>query len=131
MIQTLTKKLKEVIVVNQHRINAYVKWHLLVYMKSFVRSNDQTQAHLVTAFFKLLKPIRTEITFQRISEVNDGGYLVPSNLENICGLISPGTGDTIRFDVDLTNESISGVLIDCSVEPPKYLPKNLKFLKNM
>lgn len=129
MIQTLTNKLKEVIVVNQQRINAYVKWHLLAYIKSFVRNNDQTEAHLVIAFFKLLKPIRTDITLQRIGEVNDGGYLVPSNLENICGLISPGTGDTIRFDVDLTNGSIPGVLIDGSVEPPKDLPKNLNFLK--
>ena len=102
---------------------------LLVYLKSFLRSKDLTKKHLIVTFFKSLKPISTEITLQRIGEANDGGYLVPSNYLNSCGLISPGTGDTISFDVDLTNGSMPGILIDGSVESPKNLPMNLKFLK--
>ena len=94
---------------------------------TFFTSVESTERKLVIEFFKSLRPVNTEFQLLRVGSVNDGGYLVPNDLDGLCGLISPGVGNSITFDCELTNGIIPGVLIDASVPSPG-LPSNLIFL---
>jgi len=102
-------------------------WVLRPRILTFSTSSDLTERNLIIEFFKSLRPVNTEFELLRMGGVNDGGYLVPNDFDGLCGLISPGVGDSITFDCEITNGIIPGVLIDASVPAPD-LPSNLIFL---
>ena len=109
------------------KIYNFYSWVLRPRILTFFTSVESTERNLIIEFFKSLRPVNTEFHLLRVGGVNDGGYLVPNDLDGLCGLISPGVGNSITFDCELTNGIIPGVLIDASVPSPG-LPSNLLFL---
>jgi hypothetical protein len=119
MIRVLLSKFK--------KIYNYYTWILHPRILTFFTSGDFTERNLIIEFFKSLRPVSTEFHLSRVGGANDGGYLVPNDLDGLCGLISPGVGDSVTFDCEITSRTIPGVLIDASVPAPD-LPSNLIFL---
>ena len=109
------------------KIYNFYSWVLRPRILTFFTSSDLTERNLIIGFFKSLRPVNTEFQLLRVGGVNDGGYLVPDDFDGLCGLISPGVGDSITFDCEITGGIIPGVLIDASVPAPD-LPSNLIFL---
>ena len=42
---------------------------------------------------KALRPVQTKIRLIRVGGANDGGYLIPDDLEGIAACFSPGVAD--------------------------------------
>ena len=97
---------------------------------TFFPNRTRTKRVELLSFFRALNPIRTEIELVRIGGKNDGGYLVPNILQGIQGLISPGVGNSISFDIEIA-KNIPGLLIDGTVNKPIKLPDNLEFLPKL
>ncbi len=76
-------------------------------------------------------PIRIKETLVRIGGGNDGGYLIPKISANFDGLISPGVGETSKFELEFAQGEIRTILIDASVVKPSNLPKHFLFLPMM
>ena len=78
---------------------------------------------------KALRPVKTKFDLIRIGGVNDGGYLIPNDLEGITACFSPGVADTASFEIDLCKRGIGSHLADGSVEgaPKGFTP--LSFTK--
>jgi hypothetical protein len=80
---------------------------------------------LVTA----LRPVKTKFELIRVGGANDGGYLIPNDLECIASCFSPGVADTASFEIDLCKRGIGSHLADGSVDgaPKGFTP--LSFTK--
>ena len=78
---------------------------------------------------RALRPVKTKFELIRVGGANDGGYLIPNDLEGIMACFSPGVADTASFEADLCKRGIGSHLADASVdEPPKgFTP--LSFIK--
>lgn len=97
---------------------------------TFIPSSEKTSRSKILGLFSSLRPIKTEINLIRIGDSNDGGYLVPDDLTGIQGLVSPGVGNTIRFDLEIAKD-MPALLIDGTVSKPVNLPHNIDFLPLM
>lgn len=65
----------------------------------------------------------------RIGGVGDGGYLLPESVRTIEVVVSPGVGDSVKFELDMLNKFGShSVLIDASVERDSEWPEEFFFL---
>lgn len=85
------------------------------------RTVDQEQLHRL---IKLLFPIKVTKQLIRIGGVGDGGYLVPDDLKEIGGVISPGVGRKQTFDEFFARRDVPVVMADASVDgPEKNLPQ--------
>jgi|694.fasta_scaffold40554_4 hypothetical protein len=79
-------------------------------------------------FFKDLRPLSTSYQLIRVGSYNDGGYLIPNDLEGIKYCISPGVGKTINFEADLLERfNIQSFLADPTVERPDNLKAGIDF----
>jgi hypothetical protein len=78
---------------------------------------------------KALRPVKTKFDLVRIGGKNDGGYLIPNDLEGIVACYSPGVADTASFEIDLCKRGIGSHLADGSVDsaPKGFTP--LSFTK--
>lgn len=82
----------------------------------------------------MLRPVNTKFELVRIGGDNDGGYLLPNDLDGVVACYSPGVGDTSSFEQDLfENYRIGSHLADYSVDGPKgnslaFLSFTKKFL---
>ena len=77
-----------------------------------------------------LKPVKTKFELVRIGGDNDGGYLVPDDLEGIQECFSPGVDLQASFEMDiLSKKGIGSHLADYSVDraPMNFVP--LSFTK--
>jgi hypothetical protein len=63
-----------------------------------------------------LYPVKTNFELVRIGGNNDGGYLLPNDLENITACFSPGVDVTASFEKDLLERGIKSHLADASVD---------------
>ena len=72
----------------------------------------------IEKFLKLVEPIKTNHRLIRVGGDNDGGYLIPNDIENIDACFSPGVSNTSNFENDLTRKGIKCFLADYSVEKP-------------
>ncbi len=70
----------------------------------------------VESFFHLVRPVSSGHELVRIGGHGDGGYLVPDDLDGIAGCLSPGVGDTARFEADLAKRGIPCWLYDDTVD---------------
>jgi hypothetical protein len=87
-----------------------------VYFSRAVSAED------IRKFISLLRPQHAQETLIRIGAEDDGGYLVPNDLEGIRACVSPGVDHTARFEEDLARRGIPSFLCDYSVDgPPEYL----------
>jgi hypothetical protein len=77
-----------------------------------------------------LRPISTQYELIRIGAENDGGYLLPDDLEEISVCFSPGVDVNSSFEADLLlKKSIKSHLADFSVEGPPLGFQPQSFLK--
>ncbi|MDC0737090.1 FkbM family methyltransferase [Cognatishimia sp. SS12] len=65
----------------------------------------------------------------RLGPEDDGGYLLPDDLDGIAALFSPGVSDTVGFDHEIARRGIDCFLMDASVEEPDHLLPNMQFQK--
>jgi hypothetical protein len=63
-----------------------------------------------------LRPVKTKYDLIRVGGANDGGYLIPNDLEGITACFSPGVDVTASFEQDLLNRGIRSHLADGSVD---------------
>jgi hypothetical protein len=89
----------------------------------------RTTADSLTQFFRKLRPQITEHELIRIGGENDGGYLVPNDLEGITTLFSPGVDQTADFELYFANKGVECLMADYSVDSPPINHLNFKFVK--
>ena len=65
-----------------------------------------------------LRPSTTEHPLIRVGGDNDGGYLLPDDLEGISACFSPGVGYHSEFELALANRGIPSFMADYSVDGP-------------
>jgi FkbM family methyltransferase len=74
-----------------------------------------------------LWPVKTKFPLIRIGSENDGGYLIPDDLDGIDACFSPGVDTNASFEQDLlTHKNINSHLADYSVDGPPlgFTPKS-------
>lgn len=93
-------------------------------------------ADYITASIDLKKliqklwPVTTQFTLERYGDANDGGYLIPNDLEGIAACFSPGVDVNASFEMDLYEKKlIKSHLADYSVDSPPSGLNYLSFLK--
>lgn len=69
-------------------------------------------------FINQLKPVKTDKQLIRLGSTEDGGYLVPDDLEGIEALFSPGVGMKQDFDLECADKGIKVFMSDASVDGP-------------
>ncbi len=88
---------------------------------------SQTQLDSLMAY---LRPIHNGFDLVRVGDTNDGGYLLPTDVENCDVCFSAGVADNWKFEKELFRKySIPSVMYDGSVEAPPDLTGNQKFIK--
>lgn len=92
-------------------INQYMLWGSLRLSKG---SSNQDLAE----FFKAVQPVKTEHQLIRIGGQQDGGYLLPDDLNGITTCFSPGVAEAAHFEEDLARRGIKSFLADYSVDRP-------------
>jgi hypothetical protein len=80
-------------------------------------------------FVKILKPCSTEHELIRLGGSNDGGYLVPNDLNNIKFNLSPGVGKFFNFELDLLKKNIPSYMCDASIDSISSELKGCVFVK--
>ena len=84
----------------------------------------------VISFFDVLHPENYGFELIRIGNENDGGYLIPNDLVGVKKCISPGVGNSIKFEKNLvSNYGIQSFLADPTVNVLETLPKEIQFQK--
>ncbi len=74
-------------------------------------------------FFSLVCPFPIDQQLVRIGAPNDGGYLIPDDLEGIGACFSPGVGQLTNFEEDLAHLGIHSFLADGSIDTPPLLTR--------
>jgi hypothetical protein len=93
-------------------------------------AKTQIDTELLLEFFSGLRPVETGWELRRIGNRGDGGYLVPDDLLDIAGCISPGVSEMMDFELQLSKEfNIPSALYDASIEVLPYTDQNIKFHK--
>jgi len=79
-------------------------------------------------FFRLIEPLDFGFELMRIGPENDGGYVVPNDLEGIGECISPRVGNSIDFEQSLFETfGIRSHLADPTTETKIYFPDGISF----
>ncbi|MEM1385348.1 MAG: FkbM family methyltransferase [Pseudomonadota bacterium] len=65
----------------------------------------------------------------RIGGAEDGGYLIPDDLDGIRYCISPGVSEEITFDLDMANRDMHVIMADASVDGPPVEHRKFTFHK--
>lgn len=72
----------------------------------------------------LLRPKECVGGMMRVGSGEDGGYLIPNQMELPSGLISPGVAEDSSFELHFAKQGVECLLIDGSVDgPPVDHPK--------
>jgi hypothetical protein len=114
-----------------------IKYFLAMFEFSHIRSlllffefpNDQYGA--TKEIWKSFKPKKITCELKRVGGYKDGGYLIPDINHEYDGLISPGIGNSVSFELDFVGEVTKAVLIDATVPKPTELPRNMIYLGKM
>lgn len=80
-------------------------------------------------FFRKVRPVATQFDLIRVGGNNDGGYLLPDDLEGIEVCFSPGVSKVATFETALANRGIRSFLADYSIDAPPELNPLFKFEK--
>ncbi len=91
-------------------------------------TSKRTDISKIRSFLKTIVPKKLKIDNIRIGGNNDGGYVVPNDLEGVKYCFSPGVGNLTNFENDLTKKNIHCYLADFSVSP-KILNELINFEK--
>lgn len=81
-------------------------------------------------FFNMIRPIHGGYSLIRAGSLNDGGYLIPDDLNGIKYCFSPGVNDNSTFEDFLCqNYNIECYMCDNSVESPSINNNRFHFIK--
>ena len=90
----------------------------------------KTSDKRVKKILKKLLPKKINFNLIRLGEDNDGGYLVPDDLNNIDQNYSAGVGLLTKFEKDLEEKfSIRSNMLDFNEIDKGIFPKNSNFIK--
>jgi hypothetical protein len=81
-----------------------------------IRISQTVNQSLLEEFFKKIRPIDSGHQLIRLGGEDDGGYLVPDDLEGIGACFSPGVSDVANFELAFANRGVKSYLADYSVE---------------
>jgi hypothetical protein len=111
------------------------------FIKIFYKSNyiirKIVEEEKVLLLIKSFKIYKTNHKLIRLGDLNDGGYLIPDDLNEISASFTGGVGSTVKFEYDLAAKGIKCFVADYSVESlplpsfPIYksVDKNIVFIK--
>ena len=88
-----------------------------------------TDSNEVAKLVDILKPKDCGIELVRIGGANDGGYLLPDDLEGIEYCFSPGVDKIASFESDLLNRGVRSFLADYSVDAAPVVLDGCTFTK--
>jgi Methyltransferase FkbM domain len=77
---------------------------------------DMTSSDDLHQLIKNLHPVETNKQLLRFGATNDGGYLIPDDLEGISSCFSPGVAEVSDFENDCAKRGMNVFLADYSVE---------------
>jgi hypothetical protein len=83
----------------------------------------------IWAVFDAMRPVDVGVPLVRVGGRQDGGYLLPDDLEGITSLISPGVGHSSSFEEYFAKRGVSCQLIDASVNGPPTWHQNFSFAR--
>jgi hypothetical protein len=92
-------------------------------------SRSTTNRSLLEKLVAKFKPIDGGVKLIRLGGNNDGGYLVPDDLEGIRYSFSPGVSNIANFEQECLQRGIVSFLADYSVEKPPLALEGCHFLK--
>ena len=82
---------------------------------NIVRASPQVDVEFA---LNLLRPYETEFPLKRFGSYNDGGYLLPLDIDGISHIFSPGVADDWSFEDHLSAETGATVeMIECGEVP--------------
>ena len=101
--------------IHQLRVSHQTRRSSRPFRKLFRRA---TQQDVVEArdFLTLFTPVAGGHPLIRVGGDEDGGYLMPDDLEGVAANFSPGVADAIEFDLAMAEKGIPGFLLDGSVD---------------
>ena len=77
-----------------------------------------TDAAEVAALARRCAPVASDVPLIRLGGEEDGGYLVPDDLDGVVRCFSPGVNDQVSFELDLAERGIPSSLADFSIDGP-------------
>ena len=86
-------------------------------LKKNIFTSKKTPNIKIKELISLVYPKKLSVENIRIGGENDGGYIVPNDLNGIKYCFSPGVGDLSKFENDLAKKNIKSFLADYSVNP--------------
>jgi hypothetical protein len=87
------------------------------------------KAEVTRSFISKLHPKGISRPLIRVGGTYDGGYLLPDDLDDIAGVISPGTANECSFDLAFANKGVPIYMVDASVDGPPQQHKMFNFQK--
>ena len=105
-----------------------------LFSKAFTSLNLSIPAKTVSqdkliSLIESLKPRESGGEMIRLGGNNDGGYLVPNDLEDITACYSPGIDKMVEFERDCAKLGMELYLIDGSIKKPEISSVKFHFLK--
>jgi hypothetical protein len=98
-------------------------------LRAGVWVGNQTPSDEILKLLHELRPLSTSIGLRRFGPKNDGGYLMPDDLEGITACISPGVSFESRFDLEIAERGIDVYMVDGSVGGPSISHPRFHFTK--
>lgn len=110
----------------QFDINAVIQ---ALWRNGYITSKSAAPTE-VKSFIQKFRENYVSVELIRMGSSNDGGYLVPTILEEIDICFSPGVDYKASFEKDLSDSfNIKSFMADASVNAPPFENKNFIFLK--
>jgi hypothetical protein len=107
-----------------------IKFMVAALLKKYgVYMNEATNRDTIHKLLQKLKPVDTGVELIRMGGNNDGGYLVPNDMEGIDYCFSPGVDVIANFENDCLKKGIKSFLADYSVERPPINLEGSQFIK--
>lgn len=94
-----------------------------------LKLSGQVSAEEVKSFLEKLHPINPGTELIRIGPKEDGGYLLPNDLEGITACFSPGVDVESRFELELAEKGMEIFMADFSIEKPMVDHPKFHFTK--
>lgn len=97
--------------------------------KAFGVQKEHRKHRAIKALIADLRPVTPDRALVRYGPDADGGYLIPDDLEEIGGSISPGVSTECGFDMEIAQRGIPVYMADASVTDAPVSHRNFNFSK--
>lgn len=105
----------------------YILNRIRAYILRFRYSKPTKQE--LEELIKKIRPQMTNTQLIRLGGAEDGGYLVPNDLENLEACFSPGVGGRSTFETDCAELGMKIFMADGSVDKPSLIDSRFNFIK--